>query len=75
MVVGMKILAGVLGVRQPLQPLPLPWDSGSDIYPGPVVQIPQGSVLGFLHRSSPHRHPGKNYLGTNSQGETHKPLP
>lgn len=60
----MKILGGVLGARQPIQTLPLPWDSGSDIYLGPVVQIPQGSVPGFLHRSSPHRHPEKNYLGT-----------
>lgn len=61
----MKLLGGVLGGRQSLQTLPLPWDSGSDIYLGPVVQILQGSVPGFPHRSSPHRHPEKNYLGIN----------
>lgn len=47
-----------------LQTLPLPWDSGSDICLGPVVQILQGSVPGFLHRSFPHRHPENKYLVT-----------
>lgn len=60
----MKILGEVLGIRQSLQTLPLPWDSGTDIYLGPVAQILQDSVPGFLHRSSPHRHPEKNHLGT-----------
>lgn len=50
---------GVLGGGPPLQTLPLPWDSGSDIYLGLVVQILQDSVPEFLHRSFPHRHPEK----------------
>lgn len=52
-------------MNQPiLQTLPLPWDSGSDIYLGPLVQILQGNVPEFLRRSSPHTHPDESYLGT-----------